>query len=456
MKSPTHNNNKNLDELISRAIGREQPEFDFDKWENEHQNEIQMFKLQTADRQISHSAQPFDIWRIIMKSRISKIAAAAVIIVAVLLAICYFGGKIEVTAPVFANVMEQIYKAKTVTYKETFYPGEDREFTTEEMIIESGIMRSVLPHGDIMIFDFSSGKDLHLMPNSKRAILTQRVGRIRGNKLFNYLDWLSRIHERVKFVDEGVEFVGKEEVDGKMVDVFVMEVPFEKTTVWVNPEINLPVRVKMERWPNPDKNIIMPKMSLNLSDFGGDAYESTTISISSGRGSGKGIQDKMTIVLSDFVWNEELDESLFSLEPPEGYTLEEKQLDVSETGENGLVEALTFWTEMSDGMFPSQINDLGDPNKVKPLLIAKFDRDGDPKEEFDQAVQQMYRILKGLMFAQQCKVDGSWHYAGEGVKLGDKDTPICWWKSDDSEDYRVIFGDLSVGNLSAEKLPELP
>ncbi len=422
-------------------------------------------KNKTADEQLYHSAaasvlnltvkqskgtsqqiHKHNFWRFIMKSPITKIAAAVVIIISILIAVHYFNGPVNITSPVFADVIEQIYQARSVTYLQTFHPGKSREFTTEKMIIESGIMRSELPYGDITIFDFSGGKNLHLMLHSKTAILTHRVGRPRGNKLLNYLDWLSTIHE-----EEGI-FTGQQELDGKITNVFVTEKPFEKTTVWVNPETNLPVRVKMEQWPNPDKDIIVPKMSLHLADFGGSANLSNSILMFGG----KGIQEEMTIVLSDFVWDAELDETLFSLEPPEGYTLEEKQFDVSDAGENNLIEALGFWTEMSEGMFPSKINDLGDPNEVRLLLIAKFDRDGDPKEEFDQAMQQMNKILKGLVFAQERIVDDNWYYDGQGVKLGDAYTPICWWKSEDSSDYRVIYGDLSIGNLPEEDLPELP
>ncbi|MHC4456314.1 MAG: hypothetical protein ACYS0I_04315 [Planctomycetota bacterium] len=71
---------KDLDELITRTVGRQKPTFDFDKWKQEHRKEIQMFKSQPG--QIPHSVQPFKIWRIIMKNRITKFAAAAVIIIA--------------------------------------------------------------------------------------------------------------------------------------------------------------------------------------------------------------------------------------------------------------------------------------------------------------------------------------------------------------------------------------
>jgi outer membrane lipoprotein-sorting protein len=407
--------------------------------------------LQEIDRScISRRTFALSIRRTIMKNPITKLAAAALIIISILIAVSYFRGPINVTSPVFANVMEQIQKAWSVTYQETYYPGESREFTNTEMIIESGIKRSELTHGNIIIFDLNAGKTLHLIQDINKAILTQRVGRSRGKSLFNYLNWVSSLHE-----DNGV-FTGQQKLDGKMTDVFVVEMPFEKTTVWVDPETDLPVRVEMVSWPNPNTDIIVPQMSLSIRDFGGEANEARSIIIGSGRGSPEGIQKEMTRILSDFSWNIELDESLFSLEPPEGYTLEERQFDVSETGENGLVQALAFWTEMSDGMFPAKINDLGDPNMVRPMLIEKFDKDGDPAEELDQAMKQAHIILKGLFFAQKCKAQGSWNYAGEGVILADEDTPVCWWKSENSEDYRIIYADLSIGNIPIEDLTEPP
>ena len=398
------------------------------------------------------------IGRIIMKSRITKLAAAAVIIIVTLVTVHYFCGPVDIAALALANIVKEISNARTVIYKETFYPGESREYTTTEMINESGIRRTERPNGYIVISDFSTGKQLELFQKRKKAILTQRVGRPRRKKLYNHIGWLSMILEVIKFaeeredyivdeqgnytVDEGVWYVGKKEVDGKMADVFVLKRPFEQITVWIDTDTNLPVRVKEVNRANPNKDIITPYMALSIKDFGGEENESRGI----GMGSSGGIQKEMTSVMSDFVWNTELDESLFSLEPPEGYTIEERQFDVSEMGENGLVQALKFWTEMSGGMFPSKINDLGDPNIIRPMLIAKFDRDGDPAKELDQAMKQLHIVLKGLLFAQKMKVDGIWYYAGDGVKLGDADAPVCRWRSKGLKKYRVIYGDLRLSN----------
>jgi len=73
-------NNNRLDELISGAIGRDEPQFDFDTWKQTHEKHIEIFKSQTVSKRTSQSVQLFDIWRVIMRSRIAKLAAAAAII----------------------------------------------------------------------------------------------------------------------------------------------------------------------------------------------------------------------------------------------------------------------------------------------------------------------------------------------------------------------------------------
>ncbi|MBN2594039.1 MAG: hypothetical protein JXA81_11065 [Sedimentisphaerales bacterium] len=80
-------NNKNLDEQIFGAIGRDKPKFDFNKWKQTHKKEIDIFKSQTTGGKVSPSAEPSNIWRMIMNSRISKLAAVAVLILAVVLGV---------------------------------------------------------------------------------------------------------------------------------------------------------------------------------------------------------------------------------------------------------------------------------------------------------------------------------------------------------------------------------
>jgi len=136
--------------------------------------------------------------------------------------------------------------------------------------------------------------------------------------------------------------------------------------------------------------------------------------------------------------------------------VEERQINASQPSEQDLIDALAFWTENSDGLFPTTINDLADANKIKAMLIKKFDGDGDPADERYSALEKAGTIIDGLIFARQQKNTGDWHYSGKDAKLGDMDEPICWWKKEDSDKYRVIYGNLSIGDADANELPEAP
>ena len=69
MKRPE--NDKWLDELLSEAIGSKKSEPDFEKWQQSHSEAVEMLTSR-AGRGSSADKRPLDIWRIIMRSRISK------------------------------------------------------------------------------------------------------------------------------------------------------------------------------------------------------------------------------------------------------------------------------------------------------------------------------------------------------------------------------------------------
>jgi hypothetical protein len=150
--------------------------------------------------------------------------------------------------------------------------------------------------------------------------------------------------------------------------------------------------------------------------------------------------------MTNFIWDTVIDEAMFNTVPPADYSVEEKTFDDREPSEKDLIAALQFWTEMSGGLFPENINELGDSNTVKPMLIKRFKKNGNPKQEFDQAYDMMQTILKGLYFAQEKKADGNWDYRGTGVQFGDSDTVVCRWKQQGTNKYKMVYGNLSISD----------
>jgi len=72
-------NEKRLDELISRTINTEKPKFDAEKWKQKYPDEFQSLLSRAAK---GDSARQPNILKVILKSPLTKLAAAAVIIVA--------------------------------------------------------------------------------------------------------------------------------------------------------------------------------------------------------------------------------------------------------------------------------------------------------------------------------------------------------------------------------------
>jgi len=71
-----------LDELISGAIDSSKPQFDAEQWKEKYPEEFKMLASRARQGSRSSTSQP-NLWRMIWKHPITKIAAAAVIIIAV-------------------------------------------------------------------------------------------------------------------------------------------------------------------------------------------------------------------------------------------------------------------------------------------------------------------------------------------------------------------------------------
>ncbi|MHC4111619.1 MAG: hypothetical protein ACYSUY_11120 [Planctomycetota bacterium] len=71
---------KRLDKIISRTINSGKPEFDAEKWKQKYPEEFQMLQSMSAKK--TRTLRP-SIWTVISQSPITKLAAAAVIIVTI-------------------------------------------------------------------------------------------------------------------------------------------------------------------------------------------------------------------------------------------------------------------------------------------------------------------------------------------------------------------------------------
>jgi len=356
-------------------------------------------------QQTPSAPRELNLWRVIMKSGMTKLAAAAVVMVTIVVGISFFLGR--GTSIAFADVVQPILNARTAVMDILVGP-EGRQEVIHDEVMGSRIRRTVSGVGGTdIIIDLEQMKVLGLTHADKTAVYVELEGL--GN-MQNYLELLQDIVARMQDKEEyQVENQGLQEFEGQEYIVFVAENDKEPIAIWVDPETALPVRIE-QRTPN------------------------------------------MQIVCDNLQFDVALDESRFSMEVPDGYVVKQAGgIDFKNPSESDFVETLRIWAEIiEDGHFPDSIN-LEDVVKIGPKIDQAFKRENLTKQ---QQTEIAMRWGQGLVFIRFFKGQGQWHYAGKGVELGDGDTPIFWYQPKGSEIWRVIYGDLTVKDVAPENLPE--
>ena len=367
-----------------------------------------MKALDESEKQKTGATAP-DIWRTIMKSPITKIAAAVVVIVSVIAVIHFLGVPTEGVA--WADVVQPILTARTVIFNVITAEGENVPVTRVMNMGKQRVRGEVLsPDGKtvqvIVITDFDALQMLQLVPSKKTAVLIdlKDLPEKPENVLEEMRDIITKLQNDPNV---SVEPLGEKEIDGRIAKGFRARGPDGEMTVWADPQTALPIRME-QKWR------------------------------------------QMQFVCTDFQFDIEMDESLFSMKIPEGYSeLPRGELPIASTTEKDLVETLRMWAEIIlDGVFPEDFSGqvyVDDVNKNR----KKF-----AKLQEEQKVELGLKFGRGFIFVQILKAENDWYYVGNGVKLGDAESPVCWYRPDGSETYRIIYGDLSVKDVAPENLPK--
>ena len=342
------------------------------------------------------------VWRTIMRSRITKLAAAAAIIIAVLLGVSpFFEGTVT-----FAQVVEPILNAKTVIW-DVIIGTDDTNPVMHEIVVGPRIRRAMsnLP-GLVMIIDLDAGQMLVLDTAGKSGSYVSIEGQVK-DRTQNYVDFLRQVIRQVK--DGQVEKIGEQVIDGQKAIGFVGRGQNEGVTIWADPQTAHPIRIEAQ------------------------------------------IGQEFAFIMKNFEFDVPVDDGLVSMELPAGYTEEKATADLTDVNERDFVESLRIFAEViGDGVFPEAV---GTETTMKQMhvLVQKAQQNGISDEEIGQLGTKLGR---GMIFHQILETQGQWRYAGAGVKLGDAGTAIFWYQPQGSETYRVIYGDLSVKDVAPEDLPK--
>lgn len=164
-------------------------------------------------------------------------------------------------------------------------------------------------------------------------------------------------------------------------------------------------------------------------------------------------------VFQNFKWNEPLDQELFSVVPPTGYS--PRKLDASQQRSHeqvveGIVDAFRLYAELSGGQYPQVKMIYGDVMLDRlykfagislEQYLAAIGKDNKLIEKDKELWNKYSRIsqstrnwaeLNGIM-----RHDATAAYNGLTVGPADRDKVLFKWRRDDGKD-QVIYGDLQV------------
>jgi hypothetical protein len=147
--------------------------------------------------------------------------------------------------------------------------------------------------------------------------------------------------------------------------------------------------------------------------------------------------------MTDFKFNPKLDESLFSLDVPEGYhILASGVISAKGSTADDLVLLLRAWSGGNGGVFPDSLVNVTDWFNA----AMKYDWSRETMDE-----KTMHTMIGRAFFS--LNANQNWAYRGKGVKVGDAERAI-FWKPSARGKYQVIYGDLSVREVEKKDLPK--
>jgi hypothetical protein len=384
-----------------------------------HREKLRRQMLSVFNRTLQKHTMPFGAFgRMIMKKPVTRMAAAAVIILAVLLGINQFG----CVSVAWTQVVKNVEQAVSVSFRL-------RTSTTG------------MPDSVIMVYDsseYGSRMDLHVdgkivsriySPQDKNVSVMVMPEAKTYTRMSFTEEQHQQMHQREKDPREFVKLflsvdhteLGRKTIDGIEVEGLDVNSPkvgggmFESAAgrLWVDVKTELPVRMEIE----------------GLSAAGK-------------------IQTKM--VMDTFRWDERLNASDFEPNIPSDYILW-AQTKVSDINEDKTIEGLRFFAELTSGRYPSSMASMTADHEIREAWQQKYSRPPTNEE-----LNKFHSLNAACNFyANLVQENKDVEYHGNKVTASDLDDELMRWKISEGE-YRVIYGDLRVETIvDKEKLLDM-
>jgi hypothetical protein len=317
-----------------------------------------------------------------------------------------------------ADISDMLLSARTVTYTITVYYGDQSPQSFRGMFIDSGFLRQQLPGRGIMIKNVNTGSGINLFPQQKLAVKiesNQAADNQNRPDQLSFFDIRQMLAQAKQNPANQLEYVGKTRIDNHTALGYRLTDRAADITVWADQNTLQPIRI--------------------------ESYL------------GQMVGKPAAVVIDNIVFDQQLDQSLFSLEVPKGYNTRKVEVELGRPEEKDLIESLRLWAQLSGGKFPQKLTlqAMQDLPTVVSVRQAVMDRLSDGKlhyaETQDDAGRLIAKLYRGIVFAHSLTEQSRWYYAGADVEFGDRNSVIFRYKDPNSDSWRVIYGDLHAENI---------
>lgn len=165
--------------------------------------------------------------------------------------------------------------------------------------------------------------------------------------------------------------------------------------------------------------------------------------------------EPIAVLTHEMVLGPKLDPADFSLDPPADYAFE--KVAKPTVSEDEMIAYLGAAARFNDNQFPD--------SPFNAFDSGKFNAASEKKSTARTAVEQamidirdkfmMREIYRSPVkqFEEDQTSPGSFHYVGSGVRIGQVERLVGWYRLRNAKGYRAFYGDLTVKDVTASDLP---
>lgn len=402
------------------------------------------------------------------------------------------------TSTAFANAMQHFVAAQTARFDLTVEFGDQSPQTSSFLYDAKGYIRQNMADGTINFVDYNQNKVYSLLADSKTVVIRNVNNPDFHTALYDIFAQLQNlIQETVDLGRGSVEKLGSKTIDGRTARGFRIKTGGQSPelywqrkgtlTVWADAETDFPLQLQ---WHHSMTNSVVTVSNIRLNAV--FSPEEIILAIPEGCT----INDETAAQEESQSSSDKIGSS--SQSPLSGETPAEL-LEGLDKNDQILIRFFHSWTVLTKGRFPSSLTNEAikdiDPNAKVSLKQEKWswnisfsanldfldddwkshidpnDYTAEEKEQLKHKTGRYYEdlqkalnekletvkpcfrdIFEGFETIDALPADSDWHYKGREVTFGEADVAVFWYRPQNSDTYRAIYGDLTIEDVAPKDL----